>query len=508
MTASASGIAQSVEWRIETALALPVSGGLMRGAQQVELSLVVAAVIAVTSFASVAQTSSGTGFAVAPGVLVTNQHVVADCTSIEVVSSDGRRNASITIDDEDVDLAVLRVIGLKGPTARLRKAHQIRLGETVFVFGYPYAGTLSSEGNFTSGVVSALRGVRDAAGELQITAPVQPGNSGGPLIDASGLVIGVVQAKLDALRVMRATGDVPQNVNFAISLDVLTDFLNKNRVPYQYGSRAGSMSTDELARTAQAFSHRIECRTEPSRASTPARTIPTPLAVLPRDGKQGLSGWMATRERCYVWNAVPQFNESVSWSGGCVNGLAQGTGTLQWFTDGKLAQVYEGGVKEGKLNGQGTNTFPSGESYAGGYKDGLPHGSGTFTGTDGRKYIGELNSGLRHGLGTLYAANGSVMQAGKWENGKFISGQDQTASIPVGVNSCLEALSEPRLRTACATGDGCKGQMFAIERFCVRAPEFSCGQARSEIATQCGSYSSQASCSKAILKIQYACWKY
>ena len=130
-----------------------------------------------------AQVSSGTAFSVAPGLLVTNQHVVDGCASVEVVASDGRRTGAVVDADALIDLALIRVTGLKGATARLRSPRNVRLGEAVMVFGFPLSGSLSSGGNFTSGNVSALRGLRDAAGEIQITAPVQPGNSGGPVMD-------------------------------------------------------------------------------------------------------------------------------------------------------------------------------------------------------------------------------------------------------------------------------------------------------------------------------------
>ena len=186
-------------------------------------------IVAIACFSpgAIAQVSSGTAFSVAPELLITNQHVIDGCSSVEIISRDGRRTGSVVDADAQIDLALLRVTGIKGATARLRSPRNVRLGESVMVFGFPLAGSLSSGGNFTSGHVSALRGLKDAAGELQITAPVQQGNSGGPLMDASGLVIGVVQAKLDALRSAISTGDIPQNVNFAISLEVLADFLAK-----------------------------------------------------------------------------------------------------------------------------------------------------------------------------------------------------------------------------------------------------------------------------------------
>lgn len=206
-----------------------------------------------------AQTSSGTAFAVAPDYLITNQHVVAGCSSVEVTGSDGRRRGAIMVADVELDLALLRVSGLKGTVAKLRNPRAVRLAEQVNVFGYPMTGSLSSGGNFTTGIVSALRGLRDAAGEIQITAPVQPGNSGGPVLDRSGPVIGVIQSKLDALRAASKTGDIPQNVNFAISLDVLAAFLEKHQISFQSARADSAVDPSIIAEQAQAFTYRVTC---------------------------------------------------------------------------------------------------------------------------------------------------------------------------------------------------------------------------------------------------------
>ena len=151
---------------------------------------------------------------------MTNQHVVDGCASVEVVAADGRRTGAVVDADALIDLALIRVTGLKGATARLRSPRNVRLGEAVMVFGFPLSGSLTSGGNFTSGLVSGLRGLRDAAGEIQITAPVQPGNSGGPVLDASGLVVGVVQAKLDALRTAIKTGGFKSEVQLRYDASV------------------------------------------------------------------------------------------------------------------------------------------------------------------------------------------------------------------------------------------------------------------------------------------------
>jgi len=88
-------------------------------------------------------------------------------------------------------------------------------GDQVVAIGYPLHGLLTSDLTVTTGIISSLAGLHNDTRFLQISAPVQPGNSGGPLHDSSGNIVGVVSAKLDALRIVKATGDIPQNINFA-----------------------------------------------------------------------------------------------------------------------------------------------------------------------------------------------------------------------------------------------------------------------------------------------------
>lgn len=217
--------------------------------------------------------SNGTGFTVAPGLLVTNQHVVAGCQRLDVVSPDGKRQARLIDSDESTDLALLRVTGLSGQIAPIRRPGSIRLGESAYAFGFPLTGLLSEQGNFTNGVVSSLRGMRDSLNQIQITTPLQPGNSGGAVVDASGGVIGVVVAKLNAAAVAQATGDIPQNVNFAVSLQALTEFLRRNNVNYNTVERGTSIDTVQLADILKSFTHRVECIGAPD---TSAQTSPAP----------------------------------------------------------------------------------------------------------------------------------------------------------------------------------------------------------------------------------------
>lgn len=225
---------------------------------------------------AVAQVSTGTGFAVVSGLLVTNHHVIEGCSSIEVKTENGRHKSVVVDADQQSDLALLRVPTLVGLSAKIRSPAVVNLGEPVMVFGFPLAGALTSSGNFTSGLVSGLRGLGEAEGVFQITAPVQLGNSGGPVLDASGQVIGVVTSKLNAVKTAVATGDIPQNINFAVTPEALNDFLIKNKVPVDYFSSKKSLNTASIAKLAQSFTYQIECMGKSKQANEVPKINPKP----------------------------------------------------------------------------------------------------------------------------------------------------------------------------------------------------------------------------------------
>ena len=94
---------------------------------------------------------------------------------------------------------------------------------------------------------------------MQISAAVQPGNSGGPLLDTGGEVVGMVAAKLNALQIARATGDIPENINFAIKTGSIRDFLDNSVVPYETAEPTGEIKTAEIAQAARAYTLLISC---------------------------------------------------------------------------------------------------------------------------------------------------------------------------------------------------------------------------------------------------------
>ncbi len=205
--------------------------------------------------------STGTGFFVSTdGAFVTNAHVVAGCTRVTVKTDDGQvREAAHVATDAANDLAILRVPGTPKRVAPLRIG--TRLGEGVEAFGFPHTDILATSGNFTLGNITALQGLGDDSRYLQVSVPVQAGNSGGPLLDTAGNVVGVVSSKLNAIKVASESGDLPQNVNFAVKSAIVATFLDANRVSYAAGVAGGkAMEPADIADAARAMSGFVVCR--------------------------------------------------------------------------------------------------------------------------------------------------------------------------------------------------------------------------------------------------------
>ncbi|MBY0497368.1 MAG: serine protease [Cyanobacteria bacterium] len=176
--------------------------------------------------------SSGTGFLCAPGIVATNHHVVDGAKSVELYLPVQKRSfkLQLLLSDAANDLALLRVMedaaSLPPPLA-LADSSELKLGADAFVVGFPLGDALGSGHKVTSGLVSALDGLKGDPRELQLTAPIQPGSSGSPVFDNTSRVIGVVTSTLDSLAAMRAAGQLPQNVNFAIKADYLSLLLKR-----------------------------------------------------------------------------------------------------------------------------------------------------------------------------------------------------------------------------------------------------------------------------------------
>ena len=205
---------------------------------------------------------SGSGFYVNhAGQVVTNHHVVNDCLALSVALDGEEVDAAPVYMNEENDIAILDT-GLTDTAAvQIKPGSPVRLGETVLAVGYPLHGVLSASPSLTIGNVSALQGLKGDSHSIQISSPVQPGNSGGPLLNEYGALVGVVQSKLNALGLAMLTGDIAQNVNFAINNDTLVASLDNAGIQYNYASDTRErLHTPDIADQATAYTVQVLCR--------------------------------------------------------------------------------------------------------------------------------------------------------------------------------------------------------------------------------------------------------
>src|SRR5713226_8512167 len=185
---------QRKQWEIE-------AGATMRLALILVLFILSFPTAGITQEAQSGEIFSGSGVAIgAHGEILTNSHVVEDCKKITVRFPSGKSEpASLISRDQKNDLAIVQIKNVAPSVAAFREGGPLRAGDMVVTSGYPLSGLLATAPNVSVGIVSALAGLGDDSRYLQISAPVQSGNSGGPLLDASGHLVGIVTAKLNAV---------------------------------------------------------------------------------------------------------------------------------------------------------------------------------------------------------------------------------------------------------------------------------------------------------------------
>lgn len=176
---------------------------------------------------------SGTGFFINDqGYLITNYHVVKGAKNLVCEYQTNKYPAKLVKVDAINDLAILKIEAQPKAVLRFREGKPVRTGEEVVAVGFPLYGFVTTHPSVTTGTVNSTVGLGDDSRWLQMTAPIQPGNSGGPLLDMSGNVVGVVVATLDALKLAKVAGTLPQNINFAIRTPLVKSFLEINEVAY------------------------------------------------------------------------------------------------------------------------------------------------------------------------------------------------------------------------------------------------------------------------------------
>ena len=207
--------------------------------------------------------SSGTGFIVSrQGHILTNHHVVDGCVSIRATIEGKQKELVLVGSDAKNDLAILKMTSRVQHVGVFREERSIRPGDSVVAVGYPLQGVLASEANITTGTVSALAGPGNDARFLQMTAPVQPGHSGGPLLDQSGFIVGIVESRLNALAMFLITGEFAQNVNFAVNGTVAKAFLDAQNIKYDTGIPTLELEPADVGEAAKRFTLLLQCYTE------------------------------------------------------------------------------------------------------------------------------------------------------------------------------------------------------------------------------------------------------
>ncbi len=202
---------------------------------------------------------SGSGFAVDDVHILTNAHVVEGAQKIEAANDRFTIAAEVAFSDPRNDIALLRVERPLPAQARFRASIDLHLGEDVMVLGFPLQGLLGTGPTATAGNVSALCGIGNDTSVLQFSAPIASGNSGGPILDSSGLDVGLVHSSLNLDRI-REGGSNAENINFGAKGATVRSFLSTVGVEALLEAGGAARSRADIVRDARKFIYRIRCQ--------------------------------------------------------------------------------------------------------------------------------------------------------------------------------------------------------------------------------------------------------
>jgi len=179
--------------------------------------------------ATLKKVGSGSGFFITPNLIITNHHVIDKAKNIEIVyNNDQKIAATVLAKDPANDLAILKVDDFKGSVSPLflGNTQNAKDGDPVYAVGFPMPSMLGDKAKLSEGIINSITGFKDDVRMYQISIPIQPGNSGSPLLNEKGQVIGVVTASMNGAATMLFTGTIPQNVNFAIKINYIQNLIS------------------------------------------------------------------------------------------------------------------------------------------------------------------------------------------------------------------------------------------------------------------------------------------
>ena len=204
---------------------------------------------------------SGSGFYINnQGYALTNNHVIEICKQTVAVIDGEETLFKVIATDITNDVAVLKTNSRSRSFIKIND-EGAKLGENVIAVGYPLAGRLSDSVKITRGIVSSLSGINNNISQIQIDAALQPGNSGGSVLNENGEMIGIASAGLNKLLMAKEAGYVPENVNFAVASPTVSNILKSKKIKFtKQGFFSPSYSNTELAELGNNSTMQLFCR--------------------------------------------------------------------------------------------------------------------------------------------------------------------------------------------------------------------------------------------------------
>jgi len=206
----------------------------------------------------------GTGFFVdKKGTLLTNDHVVSGCKGIMIEPAEGASvPGRVMAEEAGFDMALVEASVSPPAIAQFRPSGPPLTGALVATVGFPDQGVPPREPLVTPGTLIAVKDLQGKSGPSQalvMKAEVRHGNSGGPILDEHGLVIGMMRAKLNVANIYAATGKLPDDLGIGIPDAILTAFMTAHSVPYSFGERGGTLDAARILEAARPYTARVLC---------------------------------------------------------------------------------------------------------------------------------------------------------------------------------------------------------------------------------------------------------
>jgi len=202
--------------------------------------------------------ASGSGFAVSSkGHVITNHHVIEGCQNVKIHYKGKAIPATVVTYDPQNDLALLKG-DFRPATVLPLSSDRPELLQDVYVAGYPFGRKISTGVKVTKGIVSSLTGIGNNFSQIQIDAALQPGNSGGPILDDKGNVIGVAVAKLDIKKILKDFGVIPEDTNFGVRTNVVQTITDSANVSLPSPNKS-AISKSKLGKMISGGTYYLSC---------------------------------------------------------------------------------------------------------------------------------------------------------------------------------------------------------------------------------------------------------